>query len=41
MLVSLAQQSFNIMLIGAIIGVIAGIVIGYFVEKKKTAQSGT
>jgi hypothetical protein len=41
MLVSLAQQSFNIMLIGAIIGVIAGIVIGYFVEKKKTVQSGT
>ncbi len=37
MLVPLAQQSFNITLIGAIVGVIAGIVIGYFVGKKKAA----
>ena len=37
MLVPIAQQSFDITLIGAIIGVIAGIVIGYFVGKRKTA----
>lgn len=37
MLAPLAQQSFNVMLIGAIIGAIAGVVIGYFVGKKKTA----
>jgi hypothetical protein len=36
LLVPLAQQSFNITLIGAIIGAIAGIVIGYFVGKRKT-----
>lgn len=35
MLVPLAQQSFNIMLIGAIIGTVAGVVIGYFVGKMK------
>jgi hypothetical protein len=37
LLVPLAQESFNVMLIGAVIGGIAGIVIGYFVGKKKTA----
>lgn len=36
LLVPLAQQSFNIMLIGAIIGSIVGVVIGYFVGKKTT-----
>lgn len=36
MLVPLAQESFNAMLIGAVIGCIAGIVIGFFVGKKKT-----
>lgn len=41
MLVPIAQRSFNITLAGAIIGAIAGIVIGYFVGKKNTAQSGT
>jgi hypothetical protein len=40
MLVPIAQQSFNIMLIGAIIGAVAGIVIGYFVGKKRIAQVG-
>jgi len=35
MLVPLAQQSFNTMLIGAIIGTVAGMLIGYFVGKKK------
>lgn len=37
MLVPIAQQSFNTMLIGAIIGAVAGIVTGYFVGKKKTS----
>ena len=37
LLVPLAQESFNVMLIGAIIGGIAGMVIGYFVGKMKTA----
>jgi ABC-type Fe3+ transport system permease subunit len=36
LLVPLAQQSFSITLIGAIIGTVAGIVIGYFVGKGKT-----
>jgi len=35
LLVPLAQQSFNTMLIYAIIGGIGGIVIGYFVQRKK------
>jgi hypothetical protein len=34
MLVPLAQQSFNIMLMGTILGAIVGIMIGYFVGKK-------
>jgi hypothetical protein len=38
-LVPLAQQSFNVMLIGAIIGAIAGVVIGYVVEKNRAEQT--
>ena len=34
LLVPLAQQSFNIMLIGAIIGAVSGSVIGYFIGKR-------
>ncbi|MEN6420523.1 MAG: hypothetical protein ABFD76_01135 [Smithella sp.] len=34
LLVPLAQESFNVMLIGAIISGIAGMVIGFFIEKK-------
>jgi hypothetical protein len=36
MLVPLAQQSFNIMLIGAIVGAVAGMIIGNFIGKKKS-----
>lgn len=38
LMVSFAQQSFNITLIGAIIGACAGITLGYFVEKRETAS---
>jgi hypothetical protein len=41
MLVPVAQQSFNVTLIGAIIGGIAGIVIGYFVGKNRATQPGS
>jgi len=37
MLVPVAQQSFNIMLIGAIIGVLFGVAIGYFIIQKKAS----
>ena len=40
LLIPTAQQSFNIMLAGAIIGAIAGMVIGHFVGKKPTLDSG-
>lgn len=36
MLVPLAQQSFNVMITGSIIGVLAGAGIGYFAGKKKS-----
>ncbi len=36
MLVPLAQQSFNIMVIGSIIGIITGLGISYFVKKRAT-----
>lgn len=32
---SLAQESFNVMLTGAIIGLVAGLVIGYFTGRRK------
>lgn len=35
LLLPLAQQSFNVMLIGAVVGAVAGIVIGYFVGKTR------
>lgn len=36
MLVPLAQQSFNVMIIGSIVGALAGVGIGYFADKKKS-----
>jgi hypothetical protein len=33
-LISLAQQSFNVMLTGAIIGAAVGILLGYFIIRK-------
>lgn len=33
-MMSLARDSFNVMVIGAVIGLIAGAVIGYFIGKK-------
>lgn len=32
-LINLAQESFNIMLIGAVIGAAVGIILGYFLRK--------
>lgn len=32
-LINLAQESFNVMLIGAIVGMAAGIILGYFLRK--------
>ncbi len=34
-LINLAQESFNIMLTGAVIGAVAGIVLGYFIIRAK------
>ncbi len=34
-LISLAQESFNIMLTGAVIGAVVGIVLGYFIITKR------
>jgi len=33
-MVSMAQESFNIMLVGAVIGPVTGVVIGYVIGKK-------
>ena len=35
MLVPMAQTSFNVMLAGAVIGAVCGLIVGYFVCKKK------
>lgn len=32
-LINLAQESFNVMLIGAVIGAAVGIILGYFLKK--------
>lgn len=33
---SLARESFNTMMIGAVIGLLAGVVIGYFISRKSS-----